>query len=519
MKKFLPLTVAALFPLSGLHADVTLPPLISDNMLLQQPNAAVWGKADPGENVTVTLGEISASATADKDGNWKVTLEGLKPGAAGTLSVKGKNTLTVQNVLVGEVWVGSGQSNMQWIVQNSQNAEQEIAAANYPEIRMFTVPNVVADSPQKDLPTRSGWQICTPSTVKSWSAVGYFFARSLHQGQKTPVGIIHTSWGGTRAEAWTPKETIAENPDLSAINKEWERTLAQIEQKKKGYPQQLAEWEKAAEAARAANQPEPKRPGEPIVAVQQAPGALYNAMIHGATPYTIKGVIWYQGESNVGNATRYRTLLKSLIQSWRKNWGLGDFPFLIVQLAGYRPVLAQPYDSALADLRDAQRLVSEELPNSGLAVALDIGDPGDIHPRNKQEVGRRLALIAEARVYGKPVVYSGPAFDSADFHGNTVKVHFKPGTAAGLAASDGAPIKGFAVAGEDKKFFWAEAKIVPPQAGKEPILVVTAPPEVPTPVALRYAWADSPEINLVNGDGLPASSFHTDNWPMGSSKK
>ncbi len=512
MRKLFPFALT-LIPMASAWSDVTLPPLISDNMLLQAPKAAVWGKADPGEKVTVSLGKTSATATAGDDGKWRVELDGLTPGNAGALTVEGKNKLTVQNVAVGEVWVGSGQSNMQWQVSHSQNPEQEIAAASFPEIRMFNVPRKVSPTPLEEVAGK--WQVCSPQNVPNWSAVGYYFARQLHQNLKSPIGIIHTSWGGTRAEAWTPGDAIMANPLLEKeYHQEWQKRMADYPALKAAHDEKMVAWATQAEAAKAAGQPEPKKPMAPLGPdSQHAPAVLYNCMIHGATPYTIKGVIWYQGESNAGKADTYKPLLSTLIASWRAAWKNNDLPFLIVQLANYLPGGKEPVASKWAELRDAQRLTTLEVPHTGLAVALDIGNPSDIHPKNKQEVGRRLALIAEASTYGKAVVSSGPFFDDAKFDGNQVTVRFKPGTADGLTTHDGAAVKGFTVAGADKNFVAAEAKI-----DKASSTVIITSPQATQPVAVRYAWANSPEINLVNKEGLPASSFRTDDWPIVSEK-
>ncbi len=531
MHKSLRLFFPAMVCASVVYGDVTLPPLISDNMLLQQSKAVIWGKADPGEEVTVKLGKVSAHATAGKDGKWSVKLPGLKPGVAGNLTVTGKNTLTVSNVAVGDVWVASGQSNMEFHVKTGLDAAREIASAGSPEIRMFTVPRKASNTPLDEVAGK--WEPCTPATVPNWSAVGYFFARQLHGDLGTPIGVIHTSWGGTPAQWWTPLDAIEADPDLKAsYSNAAHAQLARAEIAQGTYDKALAAWQAAAEKAKEANQPEPKKPMPPQG--QKMPACLYNGMIAGATAYPVKGVIWYQGESNVGQSTVYRKLLTAMIGSWRKAWGNSELPFLVVQLANYLPVRDEPVDSYWANLRDAQRLTVRSVPHTALAVTLDIGQGNTIHPPNKQEVGRRLALAAESTVYGKKLISSGPLFDKAKFKGDSVEVTFQPGTAIGLASKDGEPLTGFALAGEDKKFIWADAKIVPPSAptsgsskskthkskGKsaetastEPTIVVSSL-AVPKPVAIRYAWADNPPVNLINKAGLPASSFRTDDWPQ-----
>ena len=522
------LTVAATF-LQNAQADVTLPPLISDNMLLQRAHAAVWGKADPGEAVTVQLGQSVAKTTADAQGRWRVALDGLRPGVAGEMTISAKNTLTVHNVAVGDVWVCSGQSNMQMGVvvatglKGVNNFQQEISAADYPLIRMFSVPRTGSDTPLEEV--NGKWEVCTPATVSTWSAVGYFFGRQLHRDLQLPIGLIHSSWGGSFAQAWTPREILQGDPELSAayLNQKplAERQAEYLALKEKYEKEQIPAWSSAVKAAQAEGKPQPPKPVPPN---SPYPGGisctLYNAMIAGATKYPITGAIWYQGESNAGDAVRYRRLLPAMIDAWRKAWGQ-EFPFYIVQLANYMARTLEPMDAKWADLREAQRLTAQNHPHCGLAVAIDIGEADNIHPTNKQEVGRRLALAAEAKTYGKQIVSSGPDLANVKFDGANVLLEFKPGTALGLAASDATSIKGFALAGEDKKFYWAEARIVAPTPQKasqpgnpqEPTLTLHCP-EVPKPVAVRYAWANNPEVNLVNGAGLPAVPFRTDNWPQ-----
>jgi sialate O-acetylesterase len=526
------LFLLVLSALSAAHGNVTLPPLISDNMLLQNSKAAVWGKANPGEKITAKLGKISAQTTAGKDGKWRVMLEGLTAGIAGDLTVSGNNTLTVKNVAVGDVWFCSGQSNMEFPIVRGLNAPEEIASASFPNIRMFTVERKPSDTPIEEV--GGHWDVCIPQTVPKWSAVGYFFGRKLHHDLGIPIGLIHSSWGGTPAQAWTPESVLQANAELDkAYNDSWKARLVSYPADKENYDMTiLPAWRAAADAAKAAGNPIPRQPAPPKgIGPWFAPGALYNGMILGATAYSIKGVIWYQGEANVGDAVHYRALLPAMVGAWREAWGQ-DFPFLIVQIANNLARRDQPGDSNWADLRDSQRLVSLTLNNSALAVALDLGEAENVHFKNKQEVGRRLALAAEAKVYGKELISSGPQFDKALFEGGRVTITFKPGTAPGLMTTDGQAIKGFALAGDDRKFVWADARIVAPTAGEkdagkfttkaksltnpaepEPVLLISSP-AVAKPVAVRYAWANNPEVNLVNKDGLPASSFRSDDWPQ-----
>ncbi len=507
--------------------DVVLPPLVSDNMLLQKSRAVVWGKADPGEKVSVKLGEAAAKATAKDDGTWRVVLEGLKTGIAGDLTVAGKNQLVVHNVAVGDVWVCSGQSNMEFVMSRTNNAQQEIAAANAPEIRMFTVLKKTSQKPESEV--QGKWEVCASGAISKWSAAGYFFARKIHADLAVPVGMIHSSVGGTPAQSWTPAETLEADPDLKTYQTKWLPVVAKYPEAKALYDSKtLPEWQAAADQAKAAGAKAPPKPPQPQGPDSgKAPSSLYNGMINGLTRYGIKGVIWYQGESNVSDEARYKKLFPAMIGSWRNAWTANDavanaerpFPFIFTQIASFGPPRDVPFDSHRAALRDVQRL-SLSVPNTAMAVTLDIGDPNNIHPTDKQDVGLRLALAAEAKVYGKEIVSSGPLFANAKFEGGEARIAFEPGTAFGLMSKDGGPLKGFAVAGEDRKFVWGEAKIVHGKKSKEgsggaeePMIAVSSP-AVPKPAAVRYGWADSPDVNLVNKAGLPASSFRSDDWPL-----
>ena len=499
--RLLLITTALLAPLA--RADVKLPAIISDHMVLQQEAPAnVWGWAEPGENVSVTFAGKTATAKAGADGAWSVKVPALPAGTAGELTVAGKNSLTIKNVIVGEVWVCSGQSNMEWIVANSKDPEAEAKAANFPALRMFTVVKKPALEPQQDCVGK--WEVCTPETTPHFSAVGYYFARHLHQTIKHPIGMIHTSWGGTPAEFWVPKPILARDPNFQAIIKSWDDKVAAYPKAKEAYAAALEKWNEAAKAAKDAGQTPPPAPRGPQGGdAFGSPGCLYNGMIEPISDYTIRGAIWYQGESNAAQAQLYKKLFPTMIKSWRAMWG-AEFPFLFVQLANYMPRHAEPTDSNWARLREAQ-LETLELPRTGMAVAIDIGEADNIHPKNKQEVGRRLALAAEATVYYVDAEFSGPIFTGGQAEDGKMRLSFR--NADGMKASDGGKLKGFAIAGEDKKFVWAEASI-------EGDHVLVASPQVAAPVAVRYGWADNPEVNLINGTGLPASPFRTDDWPL-----
>ena len=479
-------------------SDVRLPAVFGDHMVLQRESPVpVWGWADMGETVTVSVAGQTKTTSAGADGRWMVKLDPLKPGADPVeLTVAGKNSRTIKDVLVGEVWIGSGQSNMVWPVNRSLDHEKEIAAADQPQIRLFQVKNAVADAPKSDV--EGSWSICSPESVPNFSAVAYFFGRELRKSLDVPVGLIQSAWGGTPAESWTTNATLAADPMLRPIQERWEKRMAE-------YP-----------AAKAEKKPEPPGPGWPPMGPDHPhqPSCLWNAMIHPLVPFAIRGAIWYQGENNADRAFQYRTLFPAMIKDWRAAWGAA-FPFFFVQLAAFKDPVAEPADAKWAELREAQTMALA-LPNTGQASAIDIGDPKDIHPKNKQEVGRRLALIALATTYGKGGVYSGPTYESKAVDNDKVRIKFS-NVGGGLigapspsakASGDGreAPLRGFAVAGEDRKFVWADAAI----AGDA---VVVSSPKVPKPVAVRYAWADYPEGNLTNKEGLPANPFRTDDWP------
>jgi sialate O-acetylesterase len=491
-------------------ADVKLPSIISDNMVLQQEaGAGVWGWAEAGEKVTVKFADKSAETVADVGGKWKVKLADLKAGTTGELTVAGKNTVTVKNVVVGEVWVASGQSNMEWTVAGSKDPQEEAKAANFPLIRMYTVKKNPQAEPAED--TTGQWQVCTPQTVPSFSAVGYFFARRLYQTLQQPIGIIHTSWGGTPAEFWTPKPLLTADKDLKVYTENWDKAVAAYPAAKEKFEADLAAWKEltktpAPEGKKHPNQPRPPRggPGD----ASNMPASLYNGMIAPVTNYGIRGAIWYQGESNASQPELYKKLFPTMIKSWRQAWKIEEFPFLFVQLANFMGRSEQPTDTNWARLREAQ-LQTLELPRTGMAVAIDIGEEKDIHPKNKQDVGKRLALWAEAAVYYKDQEYSGPLPGGFQVEEGKARLTFRHGE--GMKAADGGKIKGFAVAGADKKFVWADAEV----QGDH---IVVSSPQVTTPVAVRYAWADNPECNLINVAGLPASPFRTDDWALGESK-
>ncbi|MBI1895450.1 MAG: sialate O-acetylesterase, partial [Acidobacteria bacterium] len=454
-------------------------------------------KADPGEQVTVRFRGQSASTQADTIGRWSVSLQPLAAGGPDDLTVQGTNTITLHDVLVGDVWLASGQSNMEFTVGRSNNAQQEIAAANYPRMRLFRVAHKVSDYPLDDV--TGSWATANADSVPQFSAVGYFFARQLHQHLKVPVAVIESNWGGTPAESWTSLPALTSDPALLPHLHEWAMSLSRYPEANARYETALKKWESQAAAAKAQGSAVPRRPGAP-----QGPGhhwtpsGLYNGMIAPLTPMAIRGVIWYQGESNAGRARAflYERLFGAMIQDWRRAWAQGDFPFLFVQLANYGRTGP---DSHWPELREAQ-LKTLALRNTGMAVTIDIGNPDDIHPTNKQDVGKRLALAARAVAYGEKLVHSGPLFRTAAPEGGALRVWFDH-IGGGLTAKGG-ELKSFEIAGADRKFVPAAARI-------EGQTVVVSSPQVAAPVHVRYAWTDTPEANLYNREGLAASPFRS----------
>lgn len=491
-----------------LVADVRLPALFTDNAVLQRDMPLpVWGWADPGEQVTVRIGDQTKTATPDaKTGKWTVKLDPLPVGGPLTLTISGKSKVTLKNVLVGEVWICSGQSNMQMSVGRVRGAKQEIAAANYPKIRLISVPLRGTAEPQDDFNGR--WVECSPQTVGDFSAAAYFFGRELFKNLDVPIGLIHSSFGGSSCETWVNRSALEAEPSFKPMLDRYDRELASYSEAaaKANYGKQIADWTKAAALAKAVGKKAPNPPGRPVPprTNQFFPSNLYNAMLHPLLPYGIRGAIWYQGETNAGRAYQYRTLFPTLIKSWRAEWQEGEFPFYFVQLANFMATKPEPSDSAWAELREAQSLTLK-VPATGQAVIIDIGDARDIHPKNKQDVGKRLALWALAKTYGKDVVYSGPTYKSQEIQGDKVELSFDS-IGGGLVAKGGDKLKGFAIAGSDKKFVWADARI-------EGDKVIVSSPKINSPAAVRYAWADNPECNLYNKADLPASPFRTDDWP------
>jgi sialate O-acetylesterase len=624
---------AFLFAVSA-YANPTLPPLFGNHMVLQQGAAVpVWGWADPQERITVRILDQVRQTSTDAAGRWRLTLAALPAGGPYRLTVQGNRAVVIDDVLVGEVWICSGQSNMAFALSGAATASEDIPDADYTGIRLFQVPSRSVLQP---LETTAGavWRQLTPDSARGFSAVGYLFARRLHKELGVPVGMIQSTWSGTSAELWTSTAALAASPELQPILESWDsanpaiRALADhpaefqldfdrfellradggaeplhpdwsfnwgdvrnshfemvsagtvgpglaarvsggIEADESpaltsGFAprhqvrdlsrysglrfycrgrgiyrfdvlepavydsdeyriaaiQATADWQPVTirftdlkQAGWGVNQPLTPAalsgfrilPQRAAAGAGLAPGSLFNGMIAPLAPYALRGAIWYQGEGNAGRAFEYRTLLPALIRSWRQAWNQGDFPFLIVQLPELKPRRDQPSESDWAELREAQFLTLKNTPNTGLAVALGLGEAGNVHPHRKAEVADRLALWALGTTYGRGGEFSGPLFASAHIEAGAIRIGFQH-TGGGLTLSAGSVLRGFAIAAADRKFYWADARL-------EGAAVVVSSPQVPAPVAVRYAWADNPDANLANGAGLPASPFRTDDWP------
>lgn len=644
MKKQRTLLVAALLMLSGtMYAKIVLPPIFSDNMVLQQQtDAPIWGQAKSGATVKITTSWNGKTyeTQADKEGKWKLSVSTPQAGGPYELTLTDGSKLSLKNVMIGEVWICSGQSNMEMPLDGwgkILNYQQEIATANHPNIRLLHAEHATSSKPESNITIRgNGWQVCSPATIADFSATAYFFGRDIAENQHVPIGLIHTSWGGTIAEAWTGGKVLNEMPDFRKAIEEVQ-TLPDPSILAAEYKKNAEAWKlrsnkeyaagKPARAAMTLNdsnwktmtfpgdvdsqglsnfdgiiwlrreveipaswtgkdvevslgqiddidetfwngseightdgynlprnytvQGQKVKAGKQILAIRvtdnsgacgmtgdlylrsaggekislagdwkyqiadeigappvnksnnpNIPTLLYNAMIHPLIPYSIQGAIWYQGESNAGRAYQYRELFPLLIENWRKDWGK-NFPFYFVQLANFQKKTSDPVESDWAELREAQTRTLT-LTNTGMAVIIDKGDAADIHPKDKQAVGHRLALIARAKTYGENISYSGPLYRSYQVDGNKIVLSFDHSD-GGLKSGDGKPLQGFAIAGRDHKFHWAKAEITGDK-------VVVSSPEVPFPVAVRYGWANNPDCNLYNNADLPASPFRTDDW-------
>jgi len=499
---FLPL---ALLSFSNfLSAELRTPSVIGENMVLQQKHEnPIWGWTEEGEQISVSIAGQTHKAKADKSGYWKVILAPMDASAkAKTLSIKGKSSsLIYSNVLVGEVWLCSGQSNMGWALGNSDDADLETMTANYPNLRLISVPQTGTQKPQNDF--KGQWESTTPDIAKQFSAVGYLFGRRLHLALGVPVGLIDNAWGGSACEAWIPRDRLNATPVAKPYMQLWKETEENYDAKaaQGKYEAQKAKWIEQVKKAQAAGKPRPRAPRAPRnpLTGQHRPANLYNGVLKPIIGYGIKGAIWYQGESNSGRGHAYREVFPLMIETWRRDWNQGDFSFYWVQLADFMNEDEEPMDNNWPELREAQTLTLDKLKNVGEAVIIDVGEGRDIHPRNKQIVANRLVRNALAKDYAINVPHQSPRYKSIDHVGT------------GLYTFDIREPVGFAICGKDKKFVWAKAKLV----GKDKVEVWAE--GIDQPVAVRYAWSNNPVCNLYSKTGsvtLPATPFRTDDFPM-----
>ena len=499
-----------LLPLAA-PAELRLPAVFSDHMVLQQKmKAPVWGWDTPGTTVTVSFAGQTKTAQAGADGKWTVILDPIPANAVpATISVQGTTRRDVTDVLVGEVWICSGQSNMEWPVNRSWDGDLEALAAKFPQIRLLSVPIKGTQEPQSDF--QGAWAAASPETVPNFSAVGFYYGRLLHQILEVPVGLIDNAWGGSAAEAWVRRDVLEQDPRFKSL---MERTVKS--EADASNPESLAKYEaaaaawklKAEEDKQAGRTPSrPPNPPAPWMSGNSRPGNIYNGSLLPTIGYGIKGAIWYQGESNASRAAEYQDLFPVMISNWRKDWGQGDFPFYWVQLADFQGEQAQPGDSNWAELRESQTKTMTAVPNGGQAVIIDLGEAADIHPRDKRDVAERLARWALAKDYGLNMVHRSPELKSAVFADGKAVLTLDLFGSDKLRAHDVKELKGFAICGEDKKWTWAEAKFT----GKDTIEVTSK--DIPAPTAVRYAWADNPVCNLTSAEGLPVTPFRTDSFP------
>lgn len=474
------------------HAKIELPNVFGDHMVVQRGQEnPIWGKADANAEVTILVGDRKVSATADANGNWKTKLPELATGGPYEIKISsGSDKVELKDVLSGEVWVCSGQSNMQWNIWSSEDVELERLAANYPKIRMINFPQVGTQEPVWSHNDRH-WMVCNADNVGNFSAVGYFFGRQLYQTLDVPIGLVNNAWGGSAAEAWIDQKTLNEDSRFTGLTDRWKKTVSDYE---------------ALKAKPDLNDDEKKqlKQLQDLMTGNARPGNIYNGVLSSHLGYGIRGAIWYQGETNAGRAYQYRELFPLMITHWRERWGQ-DFPFYWVQLADYMKENSDPVDSAWAELREAQTMTTDKLQHVGQAVIIDIGEGKDIHPRNKVDVGRRLARLALKNEYGLKIGANSPRYESMKVDGNAIVLTFKD-LGEGWRPFDIKEPISFTIAGEDKKFHNAKAEIQSDNTIRVSAEGVTAP------VAVRYAWADNPKVNLYNKSDLPLTPFRTDDW-------
>ena len=494
--------LAAVLPAGSTMAELKLSSIIGDNMVLQRDldNVPIWGWADAGTEVTVEFAGQKVSGKAGDDGRWEVKLAKLAMSATGqAMNIKaGGDSITLKDILVGEVWVCSGQSNMQWATGQAYDADLEALTANFPNIRLISVPQVGTQELQNDF--KGQWEAANATNVAVFSAVGWYFGKQLSETLNIPIGLIDNAWGGSAAEAWVERGAMEADPEYAEAMAQWKKTEAAYD-----HDAAMAKWKAASEKAKAAGKNAPRAPRNQLVG-QHRPGNLYAGVLNPIIGYGIKGAIWYQGESNTGRAFQYRKLFSKMITHWREKWGQGDFSFYWVSLADFKDEVDAPVDADWAVLRESQT-ATLSLPNTGEAIIYDIGEGRDIHPRNKIDVAKRLARLALAQDYHFEIAHRSPIYKSHEVKGNKVEVMFDhAGTS--LYTFDVRHAVGFEIAGEDKVFHWADAQL----QGKNKVVVSS--PKVANPVAVRYAWSNNPKANLFSRENLPATPFRTDDWQV-----
>ncbi|MEI9892396.1 MAG: sialate O-acetylesterase [Chthoniobacter sp.] len=492
------------------RAELKLPAIISDHMVLQQKQTnPIWGWDTPGTKVTVTFGDQTKSAEAGADGKWTVKLDPVPLNAQPqTIKIAGTNQKEIQDVLVGEVWMCSGQSNMGFTLNRDWNGDLEAAASKINTLRLIKVPQVGTQELKTDF--NGTWKYSDADSSSTFTAVGFMFGRYLHNILGIPVGLIDNSWGGSAAEAWIRRDTIEKDPRFALLMENTRKHEAEVQtdKAKADYQVALDRWKEGVEKAKAAGKPLPRQPQSPEgwLTGNARPGNIFAGVVNPTLGYGIKGVIWYQGETNAGRAYEYAELFPFMIEQWRKEWQQGDFPFYWVQLADYLAEKPEPGDSAWAELRESQTKTMK-LPNTGQAVIIDLGEGRNIHPRNKHDVAARLVRWALVKDYGLKFLYRSPEYKSLEIQGDKAIVSFD-GFGTDLYTFDVEEARGFAVCGEDKVWHWAKGKLLP---GNK---VEVSCADVAKPIAVRYAWADNPVCNLYGSEGLPVTPFRTDDFPM-----
>jgi sialate O-acetylesterase len=499
----------------GIHAELRLPAIIGDHMVLQQGQSnPIWGWDDPATTVTVSIAGQTHTAVASAEGKWTVTLQSLPANAEPTvMTIEGTSRRELGDVLVGEVWMCSGQSNMGFSLGGDWKGEIESLASRHPNLRLISVPQVGTQELKDDF--NGAWESATPENCRGFSAVGFYYGRYLHEILGVPVGLIDNAWGGSAAEAWVRRETLEKDERFKTLLDGWREREAQLgsAETRANYEKAMLEWNGAAEKARAEGKPVPGQPSNPdqLLSGNSRPGNIFAGVLHPTLGYGIKGVIWYQGESNAGRAWEYAQLFPLMIEQWRAEWKQGDFPFYWVQLADFMAEKSEPGESAWAELRESQTKTMA-LPNTGEAVIIDLGEGNDIHPKNKYDVAARLVRWALARDYGMKLECQSPAYQEMRIEENKAILTFDH-VGGGLRTVDIKEVKGFAICGEDRNWVWADAEI----KGENTIAVWND--AIAVPVAVRYAWADNPVCNVYSKVGLPMTPFRTDSFPMTTEPK